>query len=250
MAAYYNEVDPFCVEWLKNLIWAGHIADGEVDGRSIVDVSPDDVRGFTQCHWFAGLGAWSHALRLAGWADDRSVWTGSCPCQPFSAAGKRGGFDDDRHLWPVWSRLIAKCRPSVCFGEQVAGGGGRAWFDAVCDDLEDHGYACGAVDFPACGVGSPHIRQRLWWVADADDAKRRPAQSPRDQRNGPAAGRDESHSDAWQCLHGPDWRAAAAGFLAHADGAAARVGRLRAYGNAIAAPVATEVIAAYMEARP
>lgn len=82
--AYYNEIDPFAAEWLCNLIRSGHIAPGEVDTRSIEDVRPKDLDGFTQCHFFAGIGVWSYALRNAGWSDSRPVWTGSCPCQPFS----------------------------------------------------------------------------------------------------------------------------------------------------------------------
>jgi len=166
--AYYNEIDPFAAAWLRNLIAAGHIAPGDVDERSIEDVRPEDVRGYTQCHWFAGLGGWSYALRLAGWPDDRAIWTGSCPCQPFSSAGRRGGTDDARHLWPAWFRLIRECAPVVVFGEQVASKDGLAWFDAVHADLEGAGYAVGAVDCCAAGVGAPHIRQRLWFVADAE----------------------------------------------------------------------------------
>jgi DNA (cytosine-5)-methyltransferase 1 len=109
--AYYNEIDKYAAQWLRNLITAGHIAPGEVDERSILDVAPDDLRGFAQCHFFAGIGVWSYALRLAGWPDDRSVWTGSCPCQPFSVAGMGGGFDDERHLWPFWFHLIESRRP-------------------------------------------------------------------------------------------------------------------------------------------
>ncbi len=60
-SAYYNEIDPFAAQWLRNLIAAGHIAPGEVDERSIEDVTPDDLRGFTQCHFFAGIGIWSHS---------------------------------------------------------------------------------------------------------------------------------------------------------------------------------------------
>ena len=120
VAAYYNEHNSYAAQWLRNLISAGHIAPGEVDDRSIVDVQPADLVGFSQCHFFAGIGGWSLGLHIAGWPDDRPVWTGSCPCQPFSAAGKRGGFDDARHLWPEFFRLINACRPDVVFGEQVA----------------------------------------------------------------------------------------------------------------------------------
>ena len=180
MNAYYNENDPFAAEWLRNLIRAGHIAPGEVDERSIVDVRPGDLERFTQCHFFAGIGGWSLALRLAGWPDDRPVWTGSCPCQPFSAAGAGKAADDERHLWPAWFPLIAECGPPVIFGEQVEAAIGWGWLDAVFADLEGEDYACGATDISAAGVGAPHIRQRLWWVADAGHAERRSRDSSRD----------------------------------------------------------------------
>ena len=80
MAAYYNEIDPNAAEWLRQLIKAGQITDGEVDERSIEDVTPSDVAGFKRVHWFAGIAGWEYALRLAGWPDDRPVWTGSAPC--------------------------------------------------------------------------------------------------------------------------------------------------------------------------
>lgn len=84
--AYYNEIDPFKAEWLRELIRAGVIMDGEVDGRSVEEVRSEDVRGYVRCHFFAGIGVWDYALRQAGWPDGRPVWTGSCPCQPFSVA--------------------------------------------------------------------------------------------------------------------------------------------------------------------
>jgi DNA (cytosine-5)-methyltransferase 1 len=173
MSAYYNEFDPFAAAWLRELIKAGHIAPGDVDERSIKDVKADDLRGYTQCHFFAGIGVWSLALRSAGWSDERPVWSGSCPCQPFSAAGKGGGFDDERHLWPDFFRLIAECRPDVVLGEQVASKDGLGWLDLVYADLEGADYAVGAVDTCAAGFGAPHIRQRLYWtaLADADDAR-------------------------------------------------------------------------------
>lgn len=169
MVSYYNEIDPYAAQWLRNLIANKLIADGDVDERSIRDVAAADLHGYTQCHFFAGIGVWSYALRLAGWPDDRPVWTGSCPCQPFSAAGKGAGFADDRHLWPEFYRLIAECRPPVVFGEQVASKDGLGWLDTVLTNLEATGYAAGAADLCAAGVGAPHIRQRLWFVGERLD---------------------------------------------------------------------------------
>jgi DNA (cytosine-5)-methyltransferase 1 len=169
VAAYYNEFDPFAAGWLRELIKAGQIAAGNVDERSITDVRPDDLRGYTQCHFFAGIGGWSLALRLAGWPDDRPVWTGSCPCQPFSSAGTQAGGTDPRHLWPTWYQLVRECRPPVVFGEQVESAVAHGWLDLVSDDLEREGYAVGAVGLPAASVGAPHIRQRLWFVAEGVD---------------------------------------------------------------------------------
>jgi DNA (cytosine-5)-methyltransferase 1 len=171
MTAYYNEIDPYAAQWLRNLIDAGHIAPGDVDERSIADVSADDLRSYTQAHFFAGIGGWSIALRLAGWSDDRPVWTGSCPCQPFSAAGAGKAADDVRHLWPAWFPLIRELAPPTIFGEQVEAAVGWGWLDAVFADLEIEGYACGATVLPACSVGAPHIRQRLWFVADASSER-------------------------------------------------------------------------------
>lgn len=321
MTAYYNENDPFAAQWLRNLIAAGHIAPGVVDERSIEDVTPDDLRGFTQCHFFAGVGVWSLALRRAGWPDDKPVWTGSCPCQPFSAAGKGNGFADERHLWPAFFHLISECKPGVIFGEQVASKDGLGWLDLVQTDLEATNYAVAAVDLCAAGFGAPHIRQRLYWVADSDNAglegwkgmTERSAEFPagsgcmdgrmahatggeqpgsRNQRqawrneysNGRAAGRldnserlgwrtgrnwnnagnDGQQLDAavkndtasptngywrdadWLLCRDDKWRPVESGTFPLADGIAGRVGKLRAYGNAIVAPVAEEFIRAYM----
>jgi DNA (cytosine-5)-methyltransferase 1 len=179
--AYYNEFDKYAAQWLRNLIAAGHIAPGDVDERSIEDVHPDDLRGYTQCHFFAGIGVWSYALRRAGWPDDRPVWTGSCPCQPFSAAGKGAGFDDERHLWPHWHWLIGERRPPVVFGEQVASKDAGPWIDLVHDDMEALDYAFGAVPFPSASVGAPHIRDRLYWLAYAD---KQPGRQGRAQHRG------------------------------------------------------------------
>ncbi|RYD41906.1 MAG: DNA cytosine methyltransferase, partial [Verrucomicrobiaceae bacterium] len=138
---YYNEFDPHAAVWLRGLIAEGLIPPGEVDERSITDVQPTDLLGFTQCHFFAGIGGWSLALQLAGWPADRECWTGSCPCQPFSSAGKGMGRKDARHLWPAFRRLINRCRPSVVFGEQVASKDGRTWLAGVFANLETMGFA-------------------------------------------------------------------------------------------------------------
>jgi DNA (cytosine-5)-methyltransferase 1 len=167
--AAYNEIDPKAAAWLRELEKRGLIAPGDVLEASIEDLTPNDLKPYTQVHFFAGIGVWSYALRGAGWPDDRPVWTGSCPCQPFSAAGKGGGFDDERHLWPAFHYLIDQCRPDVVFGEQVASKDGLGWLDLVQADLEGTGYASGAVDLCAAGVGAPHIRQRLWWYGERLD---------------------------------------------------------------------------------
>jgi DNA (cytosine-5)-methyltransferase 1 len=221
MKAYYNEIDPFAAQWLRNLIAGGHIAPGDVDERSIEDVQADDLKGYTQCHFFAGIGGWSLALRLAGWPDDGPVWTGSCPCQPFSSAGKQGGSDDERHLWPVWFRLIRECGVDRIFGEQVEGAVGFGWLDRVFADLEDESYACGAAVLGAHSVGAPHIRQRLFWLADSTsqrlegtarqviqrgirgpagrrgDGRLSDADSPRGGRRSKEYGKSESRKDSY-----------------------------------------------------
>lgn len=259
--AYYNEFDPYAAEWLRNLIAAGHIAPGDVDDRSIEDVCADDLTSYTQCHFFAGIGGWSYALRLAGWPDDRPVWTGSCPCQPFSAAGKGKGVDDDRHLWPVMRWLIDQCRPATVFGEQVASRLGRDWLTGVRADLEAMGYAVAAADLCAAGVGAPHIRQRLWWVADSTSS--RLERHAGDEPDGNEPGRinpDEAGfappqgGDSWAdciwlpCADGRQ-RRIEPGLEPLAHGIPNRVGRLRAYGNAIVPQVAAAFVRAALEGK-
>ena len=313
MTAYYNERDPYAAAWLRNLIAAGHVAPGEVDERSITEVSADDLEGFTQCHFFAGIGVWSHALRRAGWDDDRPVWTGSCPCQPFSAAGKQAGFSDERHLWPVWFRLIAERRPPVVLGEQVASA--LDWLDLVSAYMEGEDYAFGSSDLCAAGFGGAHIRQRLYFVGLDHTASSRHDRevsgaegSPRDetrlrlsgekrglgglaesdcgqrrgfadgegcQPNRQTAGREQGdgelaasgelcglgrpaghapmlgrHAADWLFCRDGKWRPVEPRTFPLADAAPSRVGRLRAYGNALDAETATEFIAAVIETLP
>lgn len=304
MAAYYNEIDPYAAEWLRSLISAGHIAPGDVDERDIRDVRPDDLKLYTQCHLIAGIGVWSYALRRAGWPDDRPVWTGSCPCQPFSQAGAGAGFDDERHLWPDFHWLIRERQPPVVFGEQVASKDADPWIDLVQADLEAMAYSFGAIPFPAAGVGAPNIRDRLYWMAHADSDGRKSRRQGRQalgygapSESDRGAGRlgDASSSRLEKCfgnsrvaggpagtcqgeaaeragIHigtsdsGPvngfwrdaDWlgcrdgkfRPVEPGTFPLADGAPARVGRLRAYGNAINAEAAIAFIQSAMPSLP
>jgi DNA (cytosine-5)-methyltransferase 1 len=164
---YYNEFNPEAAAMLRQMIADGVIAPGVVDDRSITEVSADELKGYNQCHFFAGIGGWSVALRLAGWPDDRPVWTGSAPCQPFAAPGKHAGKDDPRHLFPVWLDLITDCRPATIFGEQSKDAITKGWLDDVYQGLEAQGYAVGAAVLPACSIGAPHLRERLWFVAHA-----------------------------------------------------------------------------------
>lgn len=251
MSAYYNEIDPYAAQWLRNLIAAGHIAPGDVDERSIEDVHPDDLRPYTQCHFFAGIGAWSLALRRAGWPDSRPVWTGSCPCQPFSSAGAGAGFDDERHLWPDFHWLIQERRPAVVFGEQVASKSGGAWIDLVQADVETLGYAFGAIAFPSAGVGAPHIRDRAYWVANADSDRLDQPDALLLSRRQDKAGGDITRRMPWAdvewiiCPDGRE-RPRKPGVDLLADGHSFGLGQLRAYGNSINAEAATQFIAAFL----
>lgn len=260
MTAFYNEIDPYAAQWLRNLIAAEHIAHGVVDERSIEDIEPAELDGYTQCHFFAGIGVWSLALRNAGWSDDRPVWTGSCPCQPFSSAGKGAGFDDERHLWPAFHHLIEQCRPPVVIGEQVASKDADTWIDLVQTDMEALGYAFGAIPFPASGVGAPHIRDRLYWLADSDSHRCEAGHgiqlhgSEHDAQYGSGSNDEQPRPtnghwrDAdWLICRDGKWRPVESGTFPLAHGAASRVGRLRAYGNAINAVQAQIFVECYME---
>ena len=255
MTAYYNEWDAYPAEWLRRLIAAGHLPDGYVDERDIREVEASDVRGYDQAHFFAGIGGWPLALRLAGWPDDAAVWTGSPPCQPFSSAGRRRGIADERHLAPTWLALVRECRPPVLFGEQVAPAVRlHGWLDALFDALEADGYTCQAAVLPACSVGAPHVRQRLFfgavWLSDADlqrcDRLRLRISSWRqvEARAEATWGREVVE---WRPFRDGKARPIESGTEPLADGVSARVGRLRAYGNAIVHAAAAAFIHAFCE---
>ena len=210
MKAYYNEIEPFAAAWLKELIAKGQLPDGDIDTRSIEDVQPGDLAGYSDCHFFAGIGGWAYALRLAG-VEGRGIWTGSCPCQPFSVAGKGKGTDDERHLWPEFYRLISQCQPAKVFGEQVASPLGRSWLASVFADLEDVGYKSGGPVAEAGGNG-------VW-----------------------------ARADYIECLDGKA-RPVEPGIFPVANGFPGRVGTLRGSGNAIVPQVAEVFVRAALEA--
>jgi len=246
--AYYNEWDKNNAAYLRELIREGLIAEGVVDERGIEDVSPEYLRGFTQVHFFAGIGGWSLALRLAGWPDDRPVWTGSCPCQPFSVLGEQRGTEDERHLWPAFAYLISECSPVVVFGEQVAAAAGEVngdcWLDLVHHGLERAGYAVGSAVLPAAGVGAPHQRDRLYFVADRGRVRHEPLRQA--ARRGVAGGFwDEAE---WVLCPDGYRRALKPGTCPLADGLPRWMGQVHAAGNAIVPQQAAAFIEAAVEA--
>lgn len=249
--AYYNEIDPNAAAWIRELIKSGAIMPGTVDERSIADVAASDLHGFTRCHFFAGIAGWELALQLVGWPEDRPVWTGSAPCQPFSvgnvAHGGGKGKADARHLAPVFVRLIGQCRPSVVFGEQVAAAVGKEWWDEAACELERCGYACAAAVLPACAYGAEHERKRLFWGAHSS--------SPGWKGHQPIERIPKPASAALAIIGHPliDARRVLAGDcsgLLPCDGLSVVVERhkLRGFGNAIVPQVAAEFIQAFMSA--
>lgn len=253
-SVYYNEIDPFAAEMLKHLMAKGMIASGIIDTRSIEDVCANDIKDFTQCHFFAGIGVWSYALRQSGWPDDRPIWTGSCPCQPFSSASKAHGagkgIEDERHLWPAWHYLIKQLKPSTIVGEQVGNSDGENWLGIVCSDLEEENYSIGAANLTAAGSGAPHIRKRIWFFADASSERtsrlftRRSFSQVRPWRAfGPLDLQQviENPFSRGSCFPQPLIRKVD-------DGFANRVGALRCYGNAIVTEPTINFLLAVMDA--
>lgn len=283
MAVYYNEWEKYPAQWLRNLIVAELIPEGDVDERDIRTIAADDLRGYAQCHFFAGIGGWPLALRLAGWDDARPVWTGSCPCQCFSSAGKKAAQLDERHLWPDWYRLIRECRPDVVFGEQVDEAIAYGWLDDVLADMEKEAYSCAAVVLPACSVAAPHKRSRLFFVSHAGGEGKRGETGNISEKNERQDGelsqqfvsatKDAANTDKIRCkgrisqeIQGQPrlswgierefenfnngWPISASKLCSMDDGIFRRTSKLSAYGNAIVPALGAEFIRAYMECRP
>ena len=247
MKTYYNEFDPGPAKWIRALQIAGEISQGVIDERSIKAVVGADLTGVRRAHFFAGIGGWELALKIAGWGDEE-VWTGSCPCQPFSCSGKRKAESDERHLWPDFLRLIAERRPATIFGEQTASSTGRIWLAGVQADLEALGYAVGRSDVCSASVGSIDIRQRLFWVAHATH-KPSPKTRPAALSGGENWGAWTRASVLrWREMAAPDWEIPSSWIVRSIDGVPGRVVGGRGFGNAINPILAAEFVMASMEA--
>jgi len=119
----------------------------------------------------------------AEWRGLVDILTGGFPCQPYSSAGKRLGKADERHLWPEMCRIISEVAPAYVVGENVRGllnWNGGVVFEEVCSDLEAMGYDVWTGILPAAGVGAPHRRDRIWWVATNSNNYRTMRGSQRD----------------------------------------------------------------------
>lgn len=237
LPAYYNEIDPYAAQWLRNLIAAGHLPAGDVDTRSIVDVRADDLAGYGQCHFFAGIGGWALALRIAGISDDSLVWTGSPPCQDNSVAaavtGRRTGLDGERSgLARHWLALVSAICPGVVMFENVPGI--RPWLHHITEGLGRIGYRVSESERSSQGVGADHPRRRVWVVADSCGAGLAVTRK---------AGARQKIDDPRAAAPGDYWVATERGFRPLDDGFPERVAQVRAFGNAIDPWVAAQVVA-------
>lgn len=242
---YYNENDPYASNWLELLIEDGLLPKGHVDKRSILDVCPSDLSGYAQCHFFTGIGGWPLAVGMANWPDDKQVWTGSCPCQPFSISGQGKGGSDERHLWPFWFHLIQQCRPSVLFGEQVIGALRFGWADLVQSDMEGTGYRVGFAGLAAASVGAYHNRERLFFVADTrgQDVQRLIQQREgvcQPEKKTPTKRSNYGLYERFRDVSDPTT-------IMSTYGVSRPVGIVRGFGNAIVPQVAKRFIRAYMD---
>jgi DNA (cytosine-5)-methyltransferase 1 len=125
------------------------------------------------------------------------ILTGGFPCQPYSSAGKRLGTEDDRHLWPEMLRAIREIKPKYIVGENVSGllsWNGGLVFNEVQAELEAEGYEVQPVLLPACAVNAPHRRDRVWFVAYANECTAGPPRKSRETESNGSKNNDEQSS--------------------------------------------------------
>lgn len=259
---YYNDIDPHCCDWIRNLISEGELPAGCVECEDIDKIDPEMLVGFNQCHFFAGIGGWALAAKWAYWPDELVLWSGSCPCQPFSTMGLNKGMEDDRNLWPSLHRLINKGDPDVFVGEQVSSSVGKGWLDYVIDDLEESDYSCWPLILPVSIFGAPHERERLYLLADSNrrDDKRRQSEGgrlrfeksiKRTDHNIGGPSTDFLHTSCWG---DGEWREGCdgtkkwvkPGVCPTHNGVSRFVGQMRAYGNAIVPQAGAAILGSYL----
>lgn len=287
----FCEIDPFCQAILKKHWPNSYIHD---DIRTLTNASSQRARmeesdtsrqerkdTNTPQSTLVRQGNWTGNAK--GFATGIDLLTGGFPCQPFSGAGKRKGTSDDRHLWPEMRRVIQEFAPSYIVAENVRGilsiDSGMV-FESVCTDLEALGYEVQPFVIPACAVGAPHRRDRVWIVAHTkhestrdtergridEGASTRATRSNTDapnssslRRNGGNVDREgvqredgsrretrTSDQPAWK----DDWPQVAARLCRVDDGLPSGVPRprgwrnaaLKAYGNAIVPQVAEQIL--------
>ena len=160
---------------------------------------------------------------------DCDILTAGYPCQPFSHAGKRLGHADDRHIWPYLLQIVAQKRPAWCVFENVYGHVSMG-LDQVLSDLEGQGYASRTFIVPACGVDAPHRRDRIWIIAQSNDANtdsQRPHRTEQHEHRGgePADGQERDTGQVREVLarrgNAEEWRAKD---VAHTDSQRGRSG--------------------------
>lgn len=165
---FHCEYDPFCQKVLKH-----HFPNSKLY---------KDVKKFDATNYLGRV----------------DILTGGFPCQPFSAAGKRLGTEDERHLWPSMLRIIREVSPKYVVGENVRGllnWSGGLVFEQVCADLEAEGYEVTPYILPACGKNYPHRRDRIWFIArkDAPDTMREGLWKRKGEKSTRAKGEPDGH---------------------------------------------------------
>jgi len=172
--AFYNDNDPYCCRVLRKQVAAGNLPGGMVDGRDVEDIDFTELAGYRQVHLFAGIGGIPLGLRLAHVPDTLSILTGGFPCQDISRAGRRAGIHGDRSsLWREIAHAVCDLRPRFVLVENTPSLLVRG-MSVVLGDLAALGYDAEWDCLPAASFGAPHIRDRLFLLAERKDPVRNP----------------------------------------------------------------------------
>ena len=165
------------------------------------------------------------------------IITGGYPCQPFSNAGKQRGEKDPRHLWPEMFRIIKETKPRWILCENVYGHI-QLGLDTVLDDLESEGYTTWSFIIPACSVGAPHERKRVFIVANSDSKGSQRRLSRGQNKKWKDKQRHSGRSSTIYGQQRENWCAAEPSVGRVANGIPSRVDRLKGLGNSIVPQIA------------